>query len=223
MTAAIKIVIADDHDLYLDGLKGLFKDNKTYRIIGEARNGIELIQLAITLKPQLILTDLRMPMMHGASAIHTICKKMPDINCIVLTSYENDAAIIEALEAGAKGYITKNMPKTELFQALDQICAGYPYFCQTTNAKMIKLISQSNFNPFKKKKQPTLSQMETKVACLICHEKSNREISDLLFTSIRTIENIRARIYRKMNVKSSVGVAVYAFRNGIIQAEEISA
>jgi DNA-binding NarL/FixJ family response regulator len=221
MTTAIEILIADDHDLYLDGLRGLFKGNKTYRIVGEAHNGKELLQLAKTLKPQVILTDLRMPMLSGAEAIHTICKRLPRTNCIVLTNYENDIAIIEALEAGAKGYITKNMPKSELFLALEQVCNGYPYFCKTTNAKMIKLVGQSKFNPFSKGKGILLSPQENKVAHMICREKSNREIADQLFTSIRTIENIRARIYRKMNVKSSVGVAIYALRTGMIPIEEM--
>lgn len=221
MTTAIEIIIADDHELYLDGLRGLFKVSKTYHIVGEARNGKELLQLALSLKPQIILTDLRMPMLSGAEAIHEISKQLPYTNCIVLTNYENDIAIIEALEAGARGYITKNMPKSELFSALEQVSNGYPYFCQTTNAKMIKLVSQSKFNPFIKGRNMVLSPQEKKVAHLICHEKSNREISDHLFTSIRTIENIRARIYKKMNVKSSVGVAIFALKHGLIPVEEL--
>src|SRR5436190_1217058 len=121
---SIKVLIADDHELYLDGLKGFFSGNDQYRVVGQAFNGEQLITLAARLNPHIVLTDLRMPLMKGAAAIRSLLKVNPSIKCIVLTSYENDISIIEALEAGAKGYITKNMPKKDLFAALDQVCRG---------------------------------------------------------------------------------------------------
>ena len=218
---SIKILIADDHELYIDGLKGFFHNNDTYEIIGEAFNGRELVKKALQLKPHIILTDLRMPLLNGSKAITEIIHFLPEVKCVVLTNYENDLFIVEALEAGAKGYITKNMPKKELFKALDQVCRGYPYFCKTTNAKMVRLLGKSRFNPYQKTEVVEFTDQEKKIIQLVCHEKSNREIADELFLSIRTVENNRARIYKKMEVKTSAGVAIYAMKHSLLSFEDL--
>ena len=220
MDSQIRILIADDHELYLEGIKGFFKENDVYRIIGEASNGEELIRKAKTLDPQVILTDLRMPLMEGSLAVEKIIHWNPSIKCIVLTNYENDVSIIEALEAGAVGYITKNMPKLELFTALDQVCKGYPYYCRTTNTKMIRLLGRSHFNPYKHVQSIVFSELELKIIHMICLEKTNQEIAKALFLSRRTIENNRAQIYKKMQVKTSAGVAIYALKHGLFAFTE---
>lgn len=217
---SINILIADDHELYIDGLKGFFDNNDIYRIMGEAYNGEQLVRLAKELKPHIILTDLRMPLLNGAKAIKEIVQVLPEVKCVVLTNYENDLSIIEALEAGAKGYITKNMPKKELFTALDQVSRGYPYFCMTTNAKMVRLLGKSRFNPYFTQQQAEFNDQERKIIHRICKEKTNREIAEELFLSIRTVENNRARIYKKMEVKTSAGVAVYAIKHAMLATDE---
>lgn len=217
----IQVLLADDHELYLDGLRGLLIEQEIYEVVGEAHNGRELVHLAKQLRPQIILTDLRMPMQSGAGAISEIMQSLPDCKCLVLTNYDNDLSIIEALEAGARGYITKNMPKQELFTALDHISRGYPYFCQATSAKMVRLLGRSRYNPFKGTVTPEFSDLEKKIIHLICQEKTNQEISETLFLSIRTIENNRARIYKKMEVRTSAGVAIYAIKHALISVEDL--
>jgi len=217
----IRIIVADDHELYLDGLKSLLQTQDIYEVVAEASNGVELVKTATLHQPQIILTDLRMPLLSGASAISEICKILPDCKCLVLTNYENDLAIIEALEAGARGYITKNMPRLELFTALEHISRGYPYFCQATSAKMVRLIGKSLYNPFKEKIAAAFSDQDTKIIQMICLERTNQEIAETLFLSIRTIENIRARIYKKMEVKTSAGVAVYALKHALLSLDDL--
>ena len=211
----IGILIADDHAFYLDGLKGFFTDNDIYEIIGEAYNGEELIRQFKLLNPHIILTDLRMPLIDGNAAIREIIKINPDAKCIVLTSYDNNMSIIDALEAGAKGYITKNMPREELYNALDQVCRGYPYYCLTTNAKMLRLLGKSQFNPYLKELKIHFSETQRKMISLICEEKNNKEIATDLGLSIRTVENNRFRIYQKMGVKTVAGVVIYAIKHGM--------
>lgn len=211
----ISILIADDHAFYLDGLKGFFTDNDIYEIIGEAYNGEELVRKFKLLNPHIILTDLRMPILDGTAAIREIVKINPDAKCIVLTNYDNDLSIIDALEAGAKGYITKNMPRKELYNALDQVCRGYPYYCLTTNTKMVRLLSKSQFNPYLKEIKIHFSGTQRKMISLICIEKTNKEISSDLGLSIRTVENNRFKIYQKMGVKTSAGVVIYAIKHGM--------
>lgn len=220
MNSQIRILIADDHELYLEGIKGFFKDNEMYCIVGEASNGEELVRKAKSLNPQIILTDLRMPLLEGSVAIEKIIDWNPSVKCVVLTNYENDVSIIEALEAGAIGYITKNMPKAELFTALDQVCKGYPYYCRTTNTKMIRLLGRSHFNPYKHVQTLLFSELELKIIHMICQEKTNEEIANVHCLSRRTIENNRALIYKKMQVKTSAGVAIYALKQGLFSFEE---
>ena len=215
MDSLIRILIADDHELYLEGIKGFFMGNEIYKIVGEASNGEELIKKAKLLEPHIILTDLRMPLMEGSTAIENIIRWNPTIKCVVLSNYENDICIIEALEAGAVGYITKNMPKSELFTALEQVCKGYPYYCRTTNTKMIRLLGRSHFNPYKNESTIIFSELELKIIHMICQEKTNQEIAQSIFLSRRTVENNRAQIYKKMQVKTSAGVAIYSLKHGI--------
>lgn len=219
--SSIRILLADDHELYLDGLKGLFQTQQVYQVVAEAQNGIELVKMAKLYQPQIVLTDLRMPLLSGAQAINKITLANPTCKCLVLTNYENDLSVIEALEAGASGYITKNMPKQQLFTALDQISRGYPYFCQATNAKMIRLISRSNYNPFSHKCSSRFTDHEKTIIHLICLQKSNQEIADILSLSLRTVENRRARIYQKMSVKTSAGVAIYALKNDLVTMNDL--
>ncbi len=216
----IKIVIADDHELYINGLKGLFAGNAFYKIIGQATNGEELVSKVLELNPDIVLTDLRMPILNGAKAIRELLLKQPDLKCIVLTSYENDLSIIEALEAGAKGYITKNISSKELFTAIDQVYRGYPYYCLSTNSKMVRMLGKSPFNPYTSEVKPVFSDTEKKIITLICQEKDNKEIAEQLGMSIRTIENNRSRILKKMEVKTTAGIAIYALKNGLYFLED---
>jgi len=215
----IRVLIADDHDLYLEGLKTCFHGHSLYQVCGEASNGEELVRKSMELNPHIVLTDLKMPLLDGAGAIKKLLAANPSIKCIVLTSYENDISIIEALEAGAKGYITKNMPKQELFTALEQVSKGYPYYCHTTSSKMIRLLGKSPFNPYGEQRI-IFTDLERKIIRLICEDRDNKQIAAILYVSIRTIENNRSRILKKINAKSTAGIAIYAIKHGLYFLEE---
>ncbi len=215
----IKILIADDHELYLEGLKGLFMDSDIYEVIGQASNGQEMVRKAVVLNPQIILTDLRMPVMNGARAIEDVLSMNREIKCLVLTNFDNDHSLMEAMEAGAAGYITKNMPKEDLLEALDYASRGVPYFCRSTSTKMVRLMAKSDYNPYLAEKKVFFNGTERKIVHLICEEKNNIEIALLLNISIRTVENNRSRIFRKMNVKTTAGVAIYAVKHAMYSVD----
>lgn len=217
----IRILLADDHELYLDGLKGFFQTQSVYQVVAAAHNGKELVALAKMHQPQIILTDLRMPMLSGAQAIHQITLASPTCKCLVLTNYENNSSVIEALEAGASGYITKDMPKQELFTALEQIIRGFPYFCHSTNAKMVRLLSKSNYNPFSHKRKASFTDHERDLIYLICHQNTNQEIAQSLALSTRTIENSRSRLFSKMHVRTPAGVVIYALKHNMISLDDL--
>jgi DNA-binding NarL/FixJ family response regulator len=213
--ASIRVLIADDHDIFRDGLSLLLLKEPTIELVGDAANGKQLIQMAKELHPDIVLTDLKMPEMDGIEAIQTIKELYPAIKSIALSSFDSDAMVIDALEAGAMGYIIKNADRGEIVDAIRMVYTGSPYYCKTTSGRLVKLIARSEFNPYKADASKLFSDKEKEIIRLICEEKTSKEIGELLFMSSRTVEGHRVKILEKMNVKTTAGVAIYAIKNGI--------
>lgn len=211
----IRVIIADDHDIFRDGLAFLLDKDPAVMVAGEAANGKELVKLATEHQPDVILTDLMMPEMDGIAAIKTIVKNMPAARIVALSSFDNDTIIIEALEAGAIGYIVKNADRSEIMEAVRMVYTGSPYYCKTTSGRLVKLIAKSEFNPYKKSALPLFSDREKQIIQMICEEKTSKEIGEALYMSARTVEGHRVKILEKMNVKTPAGIAIYAMKNGI--------
>lgn len=216
----IRVIIADDHDVYRDGLRMLLSRDPLIDIIGEAGNGDSLLTLVVSLGPDLVVTDLRMPVMDGVEAIREICLSFPAVRSIALSTFDSEHLIVEALEAGALGYVIKNAQRGEIIEAVKTVNAGAPYYCASTSAHLVKMISQSRFNPYKEKKRALFSEREQQVIRLICEEKSAKQIGQELFMSARTVEGIRGKILDKMNVKTSAGIAIYAIKNALYHIDE---
>lgn len=217
----IRVIIADDHDIYRDGLQLLLSKDPEIKIVGETDNGEKLVSLAKQYRPDVILTDLRMPVMDGTRAIKEIHHFDPTIRIIALSSFDNEQMIVDALEAGALGYIVKNAQKGEIFEAVKTVYSFMPYYCKTTSIRLVKLISQSSFDPHKNQKPDMLSPKEKEIIRLICEEKTSKEIGDTLFMSVRTVESWRRKIAEKINAKTAVGITIYAIRNSIYFPEPL--
>ncbi len=215
VTAPIRIVLADDHEIFRDGFNVMLKKQTDIVLVGEAPNGAELIKITEKLLPDIIITDIRMPKMDGIEATKILAKKYPAINIIALTMFDDDNLIIDMLEAGAKGYLLKSAHKTEIIEAIKTVYKHETFYCKNTSTKLVKMIAQSRFNPYKEIVQPEFSKRELEIVKLICQEASNKEISSKLFLSIRTIEGYREKIQEKMKAKNSIGIAIFAIKNGI--------
>ncbi len=211
----VSVLIADDHDVYRDGLSGLLGKMDGITFAGEAANGKQLVQLASRLKPDIILTDLKMPGMGGIEAIREITALKLPCACIALTNFDSDGLITDALEAGARGYIQKTANKKEILEAIEAVYAGKVYYCRSTSVSMMKIIARSRFQPGKEATPDMFSEREKQVISMICRERSNVEIGQALFLSPRSVERIRTATYDKMNVKGPAGVVIYALRNNL--------
>lgn len=219
MVDEISIIMADDHYIFRDGFKLLLNNVQGLKMVGEAENGRQLIDMTEALRPDLVFTDIKMPVMDGIEACKTICEKHPEIGVIALSMFNDDHLIMEMLEAGAKGYLLKNTTKEELLAAAKTVYNNGKYFCNSTSMKLAKLIAESRFNPYKKNNWHVLSDRETEIVRLICEQCSNKEIAERLYLSIRTVESHREKIFEKINAKNIVGVVLYAIRHGIIRVE----
>lgn len=215
-TADIKLVIADDHEIFRDGFKLMLSKFPEIILVGEAGNGRELLELIEKENPDVILTDIKMPVMDGIEAAKKIVELYPDKGIIGLSMYDDDELIIEMLEAGAKGYLIKNAGKDQIIEAIKTVYNDEPYYCRTTSSKLTQMIAKSRFNPYKKTEKAEFSEREKEIIACICDEMTNKEIGDKLFISVRTVEGHRLKILEKMNVKNTVGLVVYAIKNGIV-------
>jgi two-component system, NarL family, response regulator NreC len=213
----IRIVLADDHEIFRDGFSGLLKKQDDIKLIGEASNGEELISITERLMPDVVLTDIRMPVMDGISATKVISGRFPQIYVIALSMFNDDNLVIDMMEAGAKGYLLKNAHKSEIIDAIKTVNRQEIYYCKQTSDKLIKMMANSRFNPYKDKKSQSFTNKEIQVIKLICQQYSNKEMSEMLNFSVRTIEGYRQRIQEKMSVKNSAGIVVYAIKNNIYQ------
>lgn len=213
--SGIRLVIADDHEIFREGFNSMLKKQKEIELVGEAENGAELIELAGSLQPDVIVTDIKMPVTDGIEATKVIKEKYPSIHIIALTMFDDEDLIIEMLEAGADGYLIKNAHKTEIIEAVKTVYKGQPYYCNHTSNKLAQLIARSKFNPSDKTTKPDLTSKETEIMRLICSGLSNKEMAAQLNLSVRTIESHRENIYEKTGTHNTAGIVVYSIRNEI--------
>ncbi len=219
MMPDIKIIIADDHEIFRDGFKLMLSRYPEIQILGEAENGKELLELTQKLHPDIVITDIKMPLVDGIEASKKIRQLFPEIGIIALSMFDEDDLIIDMLEAGAKGYLLKNSDKQEIIDAIISVYNQNPYFGKSTSSKLAQMIARSSFNPYTNRQKEEFTEREKEIVRLICKEYTNREIGEQLFISARTVEGHRMKIMEKMNVKNTVGLVVYAIRHKIFTGE----
>jgi DNA-binding NarL/FixJ family response regulator len=211
----IKLILADDHEIFRDGFRAMIKKQSAVELVGEAANGEELIELSHKLLPDVIITDIKMPRMDGIEATKRLSHDLPQVGIIALSMFDEENLIVEMLEAGAKGYLLKNAHKNEILEAINAVYYNQTYYCSDTSSKLAQMIARSKFSPFNKTAKPDFSDREISIMRLICQEMSNKEIAAELNLSIRTIEGYRDKIQDKIGAKNAAGIVVYAIRNNI--------
>lgn len=217
----INIVIADDHEIFLDGLSLMLSRQEGFHICGRASNGSQLIEVVKTQKPDVVLTDIRMPIKDGIESTRQLLMVLPDTKVIALSMFDEENLIVEMLEAGAKGYLLKNAHKDEIIEAIKSVYKNKNYYCAHTSALLAGMIVRSKFNPVKSDEPVVLNDREKTIIKMICQQKTAEEIADKIFLSKRTVEGYRTRILEKINAKNTAGVVIYALKNGIITENEI--
>lgn len=216
MDEKISVLIADDHPAYLEGLKMMLRREKGIALIGEAGDGLQLLELLTQVQPDVIVLDIHMPNMGGIEAIRHIAHLYPYIRMLALTMDDYDYMVIEVLEAGALGYLIKNAGKDEILEAIETVYQHQPYYSSNISFETIKRISASGFNPHKNHKL-VLSETEKQIIHCICRELTSKEIASELRLSTYTVESYRKDISRKIGAKSMAGVVIFAIKKGIFK------
>ncbi|MGN6511899.1 MAG: response regulator [Chitinophaga sp.] len=219
MLPRIRVAIADDHKIFRSGVINTLTPYENINVVFEAEDGEHLLQIMQEQQPDVILMDLKMPKMDGIQATVKVKEKYPQVKVIILTMYEDDNFIVHLVENGANAYLLKNSEPEEIYEA---ICTTFDkgfYFNENVNLALLKKVLHKNKQQFKPtfKNEVQLSDRELEVLKLICNEYTTQEIADQIFLSSRTVEGLRQKLLEKLSVKNTVGLVLYAFRNGLIE------
>lgn len=219
MLPPIQVAIADDHKIFRSGVINTLTPYANINVMFEAEDGEHLLQIMENDVPDVILMDLKMPRMDGIQATIKVKERFPDVKIIILTMYEDDNFIVHLVENGANAYLLKNSEPEEIYEA---ICTTFEkgfYFNENVNLALLKKVLHKNKQQFKPdfKQKVQLTEREMEVLQMICDELTTQEISERIFLSPRTVEGLRQKLLEKMEVKNTVGLVVYAFRNGLIE------
>ncbi len=210
----INILIADDHQLLIDGIKVTLRDIADFAIVAEALNGYQVIEILESgIEVDVILMDINMPKLDGLECTKMVIKKFPDIKIIALSQYDEKRFVKRMVKNGAFGYLLKDSDKDTLEKAIRQVRSGEKYFCDRLN---LRLVEQELKMEDTKSLFPKLTAREIEILNLICKEFSTQEIANKLFLSFHTIESHRANLMQKAGVKNTAGLVRWAVENDFI-------
>ncbi len=205
----IKLFLLDDHQIMLDGMRSLLRDDDTFTIVGEATRGDDALREIVLCNPDIVITDISMPGMTGIEFTKKLRQQKPDVKVLVLTVSAAEFNINELLKNGVSGYVLKNAGRDELRKALLKISRNEKYFSSEVAEGIVNMKSSgAEFH---------LTLRELEVLNLVAKEFSNQQIAEKLFISERTVESHRKNIFRKTGAKSIVGLVRFAIDNGLVK------
>ncbi|GGB09089.1 response regulator [Puia dinghuensis] len=211
------VVLVDDHVLLRNGLASLIRGFGGFDVLFEASDGKDLIrQLRISRHPDIILLDIGMPEMDGFETACYLRRCYPEIRILALTMSDTDSAIVRMLKNGAKGYILKDIDAAGLKRALDSVVEKGFYYSEMVTEKLIDTVSHRSEPERRIRDLVLLNERELEFIRLVCTEWTYKEIADRMYLSPRTIDGYRDTLFEKLNVKTRVGLAMFAVKNGIV-------
>lgn len=204
--APLKIILVDDHVLVRDGIKALLAHENAFEVIAEASNGNEALEIIPEHQPDMLIVDIRMPEMTGNELVRIVSSKFPKIKTLILSMHDAQEYVLEAIEAGADGYMLKGASKVELLKALEAISNDGKYFSGDVSSILINNLNPTKNNTTNKSSvnKFNLSKREMQVLSIILKGKSNKEIAEELEVSRRTAEVHRYNLMKKLNVKNLI-------------------
>ncbi len=213
MNKPIRIALAEDHALFREGLASLLKEEDELLLVFEASNGEELLEGLRKDKVDIVLLDLNMPVLDGKQTLNLMQAKYPQVRTIVLTMFDTENYIVETIRLGARGFLAKHCSIEKVVDAIYAVHEqGYYFDDEVSKTQLFKLVHDVGIQP--SYQNETLSSRESTILELICNEKKNNEIADLLSISVRTVEVHRQNLLKKTNAKNVAGLVIYAIKEG---------
>lgn len=206
-----RIVLADDHSMFRQGLKALL-EREGFDVVGEAADGHEVIKLVRRYSPPLAILDFDMPLLNGIDAAREILKRSPGTQVLLLTMFEDEAYVLEALSAGVRGYVLKAQAASDLVNAIRDVLNGAVYLSPGISEAVVKAYMSKKSEP-----SEPLSNRERQVLQLVAEGHTTKKIATLLDICVKTAESHRTRIMRKLDIHDTAGLVRYAIRRGLIK------
>lgn len=210
----IKVIIADDHQMFIDGIKSLLVNEKGIKVAGQALNGKEVIALLEKEPADIVLLDVNMPEMDGIEATKLIRQRFPSVKILMLTMYNNHEFVFGLMNAGASGYILKNTGRTELLDAIKSVNEGKTFYSKEVTETILQNFSKK---PAEQRVEAAhLTEREKDVLKLIAQEYNTQEIAAELFISTNTVETHRKNLLSKLQAKNIAGLVKFAIQTGLV-------
>jgi two-component system response regulator NreC len=216
MRPRVRVMIADDHPLVRSGLRALLERDGEFQVIAEAADGYEAIDLAVLHKPDVILLDVGMPRLSGPDAAQSISQKIPAVRIVMLSMHSDEAYVLRALKAGARGYLLKASPEADVLAAVRAVAAGNAYFSPSITKLLVEDYVVEARRRGIEDSYDLLSTREKEILQILASGKTNREIADLLYISVATVETHRTNIFQKLHLHNLAELILYAVRKGLI-------
>lgn len=215
---SIKLSIVDDHKIFREGLKSTLGDYTGIHFLSESSNGQQIIEKLEHERPDVILMDMKMPVMDGIQATAYITKTFKKVKILALSMFDDDKYILSMMKSGARGYLLKSAEPDEIVEAINAVHEKGFYFNDHLSLTMVKkLMGNSVFEEDEKKEAVDLNDRESEILKLICAEHANTEIADKMCLSVRTVEGYRTKLFEKIGARNIAGLVIYAIKNKIIQ------
>jgi DNA-binding NarL/FixJ family response regulator len=208
----MRVVIADDHGIVRSGVRMLLERQSDIQVIGEASDGAEARDMVIREKPDLAILDVKMPKLTGLQATREIREQVPEVSVLILSMYDDDRYLFEALKAGASGYVLKTQADADLMAAVRAVEKGEPFLTPAAQRALIKDVLGEGAE-----RSDDLTPREQEVVKLVAEAHTNKEIAGILHLSEKTVENHRSNAMRKLGMRDRVELVRYAIRKGLIE------
>jgi DNA-binding NarL/FixJ family response regulator len=212
----VRIMIADDHPLVRSGLRALLERDGEFQVVAEAADGYEAVDLAFLHKPDVILLDVGMPRLSGPDAAQSISQKLPAVRIVMLSMHSDEAYVLRALKAGARGYLLKASPEADVIAAIRAVASGNAYFSPSITKLLVEEYVVEARRRGVEDSYDLLSIREKEILQLLASGKTNKEIAELLFISVATVETHRNNIFQKLHLHNLAELILYAVRKGLI-------
>ncbi len=214
MNDRISVLIADDHTILRRGLVSLLSLNQEIEVIGEAEDGSSAVELALRLRPDVVLMDLSMPVLNGLEATARLKKEAPAMKVLILSAHDNDEYVSQVVRSGANGYVLKNTSPEELYAAIRTVNAGHQFFSPSLSGRFGGAdAADEERDPLRGK---ALTSREREILQLVAEGETHQHIADRLFISVRTVDTHTNNIMKKLNLHDTASLVTYAIKNGIV-------
>ncbi len=213
----IKILIVDDHKMFRDGIRAILEQETDLEVTGEAGSARELYAAVEGALPDIILMDITLGDSNGIDLSKALLEKYPKIRILAVSMHLESMYILKMLENGVSGYILKEAGKSEMLNAIRAVAAGASYFSQQVSSMLVAHLQRKNTQPSRNKTEVLLTRREIEVLRMIASERSNQEIADQLYISIRTVDTHRRNLLQKLGLKNTAGLVKYAIKNGFLE------